>query len=122
MCDESILGSVKAMLGLDQDYNAFDIDILTDINSTFLILSQLGVGEKNHVFQITGYGEIWDDVGQAKLIPLIKSYMYLKVRLLFDPPNTGVLHEAMERQIKEFEWRINVEAETPSIEEVEGDG
>lgn len=122
MCDDSILGSVKSMLGLDQDYNAFDIDILTNINSTFLVLSQLGVGEKDHVFQITGYGEAWDDVASAKLIPLIKSYMYLKVRLLFDPPNTGVLHEAMERQIKEFEWRINVEAETPSIEEVEEDG
>lgn len=111
---DSIFLSVKKMLGMGADYNAFDTDILTHINSVFLILAQLGVGPGVPFF-IEGSEEKWTDfMEDISKINLVKSYMYLKVRLLFDPPNVGVLHEAMERQISEFEWRLNVQAETPT--------
>lgn len=107
----SILTSVKKMLGIEPECNHFDIDIIMHINSVFVILNQLGVGPEN-LYSITGPEESWSDFfGDTQVIDLVKSYMYLKVRLIFDPPNTGVLHEAMERQIKEFEWRLNVQAE-----------
>lgn len=107
----SILTSVKKMLGIEPEYNHFDPDIIMHINSVFVVLNQLGVGPEN-LYSITGPEENWSDFfGDTQVIDLVKSYMYLKVRLIFDPPTTGVLHEAMERQVKEFEWRLNVQAE-----------
>lgn len=109
--NDSILLSIKKMLGLDYAYNAFDVDIIININSVFMILFQLGVGP-GKPFSISGETETWEEFFKDdQVINLVKSYMYLKVRLLFDPPSTGVLHEAMERQIKEFEWRLNVQSE-----------
>lgn len=111
MLQESILNSIKKMLGLDASYTAFDTDIIIHINSVFMILNQLGVGPEEP-FTIISEDEIWADfLDTNKYLELVKSYMYLKVRLIFDPPTTGVLHEAMERQVKEFEWRLNVQAE-----------
>lgn len=108
----SVLDSVKKQLGLSDSYTAFDPDIIMGINSVFLILNQLGVGPANP-FSIEDNTAEWDDFFDGnEQIELVKSYMYLKVRLIFDPPSTGVLHEAMERQIQEFEWRLNVYAET----------
>lgn len=100
------------MLGLDKDYNAFDTDVLVDINSTFLSLSQLGVGPEEP-YSISGEDETWmdflgDDITKYQAV---QTYIYLKVRLLFDPPSSGVLHEAMERLIKETEWRLNIQHE-----------
>lgn len=111
--NESILETIKKMLGLDKDYLAFDTDIIVDINSTFLTLAQLGVGG-DEPFNITGYEETWRDFLGDDIIKFqaVQTYIYLKVRLLFDPPNSGVLHEAMERLIKETEWRLNVQHET----------
>ena len=108
---DSILTSVKKMLGIEEVYDHFDPDIIMHINSVFMILNQLGVGPATP-FMITGLDETWNDYFvDSTPIELVKSYMYLKVRLIFDPPTTGVLHEAMERQVKEFEWRLNVQAE-----------
>lgn len=109
---DSILLSIKKLIGLDRDYDAFDDDLIIHINSVFMILNQLGVGGKN-TFVISGEDDTWDSFfAECKVTPsLVRSYIYLKVRLLFDPPNTGVLHEAMERQIAEFEWRLNVECD-----------
>lgn len=108
---ESILQSVKKMLGIEPEYGHFDSDIIMHINSVLLILNQLGVGPSNP-YLITGADETWNDFFVDNTpIELVKSYIYLKVRLIFDPPTTGVLHEAMERQVKEFEWRLNVQAE-----------
>lgn len=107
----SILDSVKKMLGMMPDYTCFDADVVMHINSVFLILNQLGVGPATP-YSITGPTETWEDFfSDTPPIELVKSYMYLKVRLIFDPPTTGVLHEAMERQVQEFEWRLNVQAE-----------
>lgn len=113
--NDSILNTIKKLLGMPSDYEAFDTDVIVAINSALLILSQLGVGPKDKPFYITGPDETWSAfLAEGHNFELVKSYIYLRTRLLFDPPSTGVLHEAIERQIKEFEWRLNVEAETPS--------
>lgn len=115
--EDSILDSVKTMLGLTDDYNAFDSELTLHINSVLTVLYQLGVGRQDKIFVIDGEETKWSDFfGDSDVIPLVKSYTYLKVRLLFDPPNSGVLHEAMERQVEELEWRLNVQAETPEYE------
>lgn len=109
---DSILNSVKKMLGIAEAYDHFDQDLIMHINSVFVILNQLAVGPP-FSFSITGAEDTWSDFfgENAQEINLVKSYVYLKVRLIFDPPATGVLHEAMERQIQEFEWRLNMQAE-----------
>lgn len=108
---ESILDSIKKLLGIESEYDAFDTDVIIHINSVFMVLNQLGVGPKDP-FVIRGRDEQWSDFDpNIGLVEAVKSYMYLKIRLLFDPPNSGVLHEAMERQISEFEWRLNIQAE-----------
>lgn len=109
MCHESILLTVKKLLGLDGDYNAFDMDVIVAINGAFMILNQLGVGP-SEPFLITGVDEVWDDFdSNISRIELVKNYIYLRAKLLFDPPSTGVLHEAIERQIKEFEFRLMIQ-------------
>lgn len=113
MCD-SILQTIKKLIGIDENYNAFDLDIMIAINSAFSILNQLGVGPEK-MFSISGPDETWSDFfSDSERIDLVKSYIYLKVRLLFDPPSTGVLHEAIERQISEFEWRLMIQVDPAS--------
>lgn len=113
MANESILGSIRKMIGgVEGDDSPFDQDLIININSVFTIVNQLGVGPKD-AFSISSEDETWSDFfGEEKVINLVKTYVYLKTKLIFDPPTTGVLHEAMERQIKEFEWRLMVEAES----------
>lgn len=108
---ESILDSIKKLLGIESEYEAFDTDIIIHINSVFMVLNQLGVGPEVP-FVIHGKDEEWTSFDpRIDLVEAVKSYMYLKIRLLFDPPTSGVLHEAMERQIGELEWRLNIQAE-----------
>lgn len=106
--DKSILNNIKKILGLDESYTAFDTDVIIHINSVFSTLSQLGIGPAGG-FMIEDDILTWDDYipdGDPKLNS-IKTYMYLRVRLLFDPPATSFAIAAMERQISELEWRIN---------------
>lgn len=105
---ESILTSIKKMLGITEEYEHFDADLIMHINSAFMILNQLGVGPANG-FRITGEDETWGDFIPAdQQLELVKSYMHLKVKLLFDPPLGSAVIEVMNRQISEFEWRLNV--------------
>lgn len=108
---ESILTSIKKLLGIDEDTEDFDTDIIMHINSVFLILNQLGVGTSD-VFSIKDKYSSWEEFIPDGNYKAVKSYMYLKVKLLFDPPLTSAVMEAMERQIKEYEWRLNVSADT----------
>lgn len=108
--NESILASVKRMIGLEY-VSAFDNDLITNINSVFMVLNQLGVGPDN-CFAITGDSEVWDDfLGYNEDVNAVKTYMYLKVRLMFDPPTSSVVMDAMSRQINELEWRLNVQVD-----------
>lgn len=109
---ESILTSIKKLLGIDADYKHFDADLIMHINSVFSILLQLGVGPGNG-FSITGDIERWADFipDNPEKFSLVKSYMHLKVKLLFDPPLSSAVIESINRQISEFEWRLLVAAD-----------
>ena len=105
---EGILESIKKMLGLLKEYTAFDSDIIIHINSVFTILNQLGVGPKEG-FKITGYEEQWSDFTNDKLnIENVKTYVYLKVRLLFDPPLNSSVLDSTKQLIGEYEFRLNI--------------
>ena len=113
---ESILNSIKKLLGMTSDYTCFDKDLIIHINTVFAILTQLGVGPETG-FSISDNSAIWNDfTSDMKVLESVKSYMYLKVRLLFDPPTSSFVMESMNRQIAEFEWRLNVEAEHGNTE------
>ena len=108
---ESILTSIKKLLGIDESYKHFDPDLIMHINSVFSILTQMGVGPANG-FSITGDGETWTDfINEPNKFSLVKSYMHLKVKLLFDPPLSSAVIESINRQISEFEWRLFVAAD-----------
>lgn len=109
--NDSILTSVKKMLGITEDYEHFDQDIIIHINSVFMILRQLGVGPENG-FSITGKTETWTDfTSDIDQLESIKTYIYMRVKLIFDPPQTSFVIEAMNKQIAELEWRLNVEVD-----------
>jgi hypothetical protein len=105
--ESSILTSTKKILGIADDYTAFDLDILTHINSAFTILNQLGVGPVDG-FMIEDAETVWEDFDiPMNSLNLVKTYVFLKVRILFDPPTTSFHLEAANNQIKEYEWRLN---------------
>lgn len=111
---ESILTSIKKLLGITEEYEHFDADIIMHINSVLMILTQLGVGPPEG-FIIQDETSTWTDfVPDTMKIEAIKSYMYLKVKLLFDPPLSSAVMESYNRQISELEWRITSEAESKS--------
>ena len=102
----SILNSVKKMLGMPIEYGPFDGDIIVHINSVFANLAQMGVGPKDG-FSISDSSTTWDEfIGEKTLINNVKSFMYLKVRLMFDPPTIGAVLESYNNQIKELEYRL----------------
>ena len=109
---ESILTSIKKLLGIEEDYVHFDADIIMHINSVLSILTQLGVGPSEG-YSIKDANATWDDfiTNPAKL-ELVKSYVYLKVRLMFDPPSSSSAIESMKQLISELEFRIIVAVET----------
>ena len=116
---ESILTSIKKMLGIAEEYEHFDTDIIIHINSVFSTLTQLGVGPSEG-FSIKDENAKWADfISDEKSLESVKSYMYLKVKLLFDPPLSSAVIESTNRMISEFEWRLNVAAETISTGEEE---
>ena len=105
--DSSILTSIKKLLGIAEEDTSFDQDIIMHINTVFAILAQLGVGPTNG-FSIEDDGAIWSDyLGNSTNLELVKSYIYMKVRSMFDPPTSSILADAMNKNISELEWRIN---------------
>lgn len=105
---ESILTSIKKLLGMDEDYTAFDTDIIIHINSVFMILTQLGVGPPEG-FSIEDSSSTWIEYTQDnRLIESVKTYIHLKVKLIFDPPSNSALIESMNKLVKELEFRLNV--------------
>ena len=107
----SILSSTKKALNLAEDYTAFDPDIIMHINSVFSTLNQLGVGPVNG-FMIEDKEATWEAfLGDDPRLNHVKTYVYLRVRMLFDPPQTGFHTEAMKEQIRELEWRLNAQRE-----------
>ena len=106
--ETSILTSIKKLLGIAEDYTEFDEDIIIHINTVFLNLTQLGVGPKEG-FSIEDDTAEWEDfIDDSLQLQAVKSYMYLKVKLLFDPPLSSSVIDSMNRMIAELEWRVNV--------------
>ena len=109
---ESILTSIKKLLGITEEYDHFDPDIIMHINSVFMILTQLGVGPSEG-FSIEDDTSVWTDfIQDANKIEAAKTYIYLKVKLIFDPPLSSAVIESTNRLINELEWRLNVAAES----------
>lgn len=109
---ESILTSIKKLLGITEEYDQFDPDIIMHINSVFMILTQIGVGPAEG-FSIEDDTAVWTDfIQDVKKLESVKTYIYLKVKLAFDPPLSSAVIESMNRLINELEWRLNVAAES----------
>ena len=113
---DSILTSIKKLLGIEEDYTHFDEDIIMDINSALMVVNQLGVGPVDG-FLITSKTETWlDFIGDRKDMATVKSFIHLKVKLLFDPPTSSFVLDSINRQINEFEWRINTQTDKIIVE------
>ena len=108
--EESILTSIKLLLGVTEEYTPYDPQIIMHINSVFMILNQLGVGPENP-FMISDKDAVWSDFIPDGDVEAVKSYVFMKVKLLFDPPTNGIVLGSYEKIIQEFEWRCNVKAE-----------
>ena len=105
---DSILTSVKKLLGLTEEYTAFDADIIMHINSVLMILNQMGVGPEK-AFTISDATATWSEFcGERADMEAVKSYVALKVRMLFDPPQSSSTMEATKNLISELEWRLYV--------------
>lgn len=117
---ESILTSIKKMLGIVEEYTHFDQDLIIHINSVLMILTQMGVGPSTG-FSISDETATWEDfLGTDTRFESVKSYIYLKVRLLFDPPQSSALIESTNKLISELEWRLFVAADPVEINLTEG--
>lgn len=112
---ESVLTTIKKLLGIEEEYEHFDTDLIVHINSVLMTLTQLGVGPSTGL-SITNKEDIWEDLLEDRLdLNAVKTYIYLKVRLIFDPPQMGYLVDAIKDQCKELEWRLLIQAEGSDI-------
>ena len=105
--ETSILTSIKKLLGVAEDYAEFNEDIITHINSVFLNLTQLGVGPEEGFMIEDDTAEWGDFINDSVQLQAVKTYVYLKVKLLFDPPLSSSVTESINRMIAELEWRLN---------------
>lgn len=112
---DSILNSVKKTIGINQDDATFDTDIIIYINASLMSLQQLGVGPSSG-YVVVDDTQLWSDLLSGRYdLESVKAYVSLKVKLMFDPPSTGYVVDAITRQISEFEWRINSQIEGSEI-------
>lgn len=113
---DSILTSVKKSLGIDSSYTHFDTDIILSINTVLSILSQLGVGPEQG-YSITSDIEKWSDfLGARKDLESVKTFVYMKVKLIFDPPSNSFLIDSINKILSELEWRITNQAGKKGVE------
>lgn len=109
--EESILTSIKKLLGIAEEYTQFDTDLIIHINTVLSVLGQIGVGVESRQ-PITDKNTTWESViGTESKLDMVKSYVYLKVKLLFDPPQSSAVLDTINRNIGELEWRIFVETD-----------
>lgn len=109
--DNSILLSIKKLLGLTASDTSFDTDVIIHINTAFMVLNELGVGPEDG-YSIKSSEDNWTDfIDDEEHLDAIKTYIYLKVKQVFDPPQHGPTQEALQESIREYEWRLNVKAE-----------
>lgn len=108
--ENSILFTVKQMLGLDEDYEVFDTDVITHINTALMTLQQLGVGPESGMF-ITGLNQTWDDFfSSEQMLEAAKTYVYIRVRMVFDPPTNSFVMDSLQKTSDMLEWRLKEQA------------
>lgn len=108
----SILTSIKKLLGITESCTDFDTDIIMHINTVLMTLNQLGIGTEG--FQIEDKNAVWSEFIESDKLAATKSYVHLRVKLLFDPPLNSAIIEAIKESIRELEWRLNVRVEFES--------
>ena len=114
--DESILTSIKKLLGITENYDYFDQDIIMHINAAFMVLTQLGIGPSEG-FLITDDTDTWSGfIDDSTNLGSIQSYVYMKVKLMFDPPQNSFTVDSMTKLVNELEWRLNVAADNSGEE------
>jgi len=113
----SILTSIKKLLGITESCTDFDTDIIMHINTVLMTLNQLGVGTEG--FQIEDKNAVWSEFIESDKLAATKSYVHLRVKLLFDPPLNSAIIEAIKESIRELEWRLNVRVESESEDDEE---
>lgn len=115
--DESIFNSIKALLGPDASYEVFDQDILIHINTAIAVLTQLGVGPASG-FMVIGPDETWSDFigNDDKTLNMVKTYIYMKVKMAFDPPVNSSVLTAYQEACKEYEWRLNIAVDPSKLQ------
>ena len=117
--NESILTSIKKLLGITAEYKHFDQDLIIHINSVLMILNQLDVGPKDG-FSIKDEYDVWGNfISEGQNLEAVKTYIYLKVKLLFDPPISSAVTESINKLINELEWRLNVAADKTEVNQNE---
>lgn len=105
---ESILDSIKKLIGIEDTETYFDSDIVTGVNSAFSSLNQIGIGPDDG-FSISDNTKVWNNyLTDVRTLELVKSYVHLKTKLLFDPPSSSSIVEIINKEISEFEWRLNI--------------
>ena len=114
---ESILNNIKKLLGIDSEDDSFDVDIKAMINSTIPSLAQMGIGPPNG-FIVTSIDDKWTDWINPTTINLegVKTYLYLKTKLVFDPPTNSTVIDAFNKNLAELEWRMMLAVETNNLE------
>lgn len=112
---DSILLSIKKMLGIEPEYTHFDPDIIAAINSILMVLTQVGVGPTNG-FYISDEHASWTDLTGLRVdLEAVKTYVYLRVKIIFDPPTSSFVLNAMQETMRELEWRLNINADPPVV-------
>lgn len=109
---DSVLTSIKKLLGITEEYDQFDQDLIIHINAVLMVLTQIGVGPSNGMI-INDSSTTWNDIlSDTSNIEAVKTYVYLKVKMIFDPPSSSSVADAMNRSINEYEWRLNINADS----------
>lgn len=120
--DDSILNSIKIAIGLSVEDDAFDQELLMLINSVLMTLQQIGVGPQDELFHIEDSSKTWSDyLDEPVELPMVKNYIAIRVRLIFDPPQSSSLDQALRQEIAEYEWRMNLKVDDYHVEDKEVD-
>ena len=115
--EESILSTIKKLIGIEENYTQFDVDLIVHINTAFAELAQIGSNLKDSYF-ITDKNNLWSEyTNDMRVLEPIKTYVYLKTKLIFDPPASSMVIETIKQTIKELEFRIQISAESNDKEE-----
>ena len=116
--DDSILNSIKIALGLNVEDDAFDQELIMLINSVLMTLQQIGVGPQDELFHIEDDTKTWSNyLEEPNELPMVKNYIGIRVRLIFDPPQSSSLDQALRQEVAEYEWRMQLKVDDYHVQD-----